>query len=72
MAQKISGLRSKGTERFCPVLYRDEGEGRGKENQIVAEMSGFLQSYTEMKEKAEEEKIKLLLKCQVLSSLIQR
>ena len=35
-------------------------------------MSGFVQSYTEMKEKAEEKKIKLLLKCQVFSSLIQR
>ena len=63
----------------------DDGDCRGKPSKTLknkrrkrksysfaAEMSGFLQSYTERKEKAEEKKIKLLLKCQVFSSLTQR
>ena len=63
----------------------DDGDCRGKRSKTLknkrrkrksysfaAEMLGFLQSHTERKEKAEEKKIKLLLKCQVFSSLIQR
>ena len=54
----------------------DDGDCRGKRSKTLknkrrkrksysfaAEMLGFLQSYTERKEKAEEKKIKSLLKC---------
>ena len=49
-------------EESVQRLFKNKRRKR-KSYSFAAEMLGFLQSYTERKEKAEEEKIKLLLKC---------